>query len=140
MLSARFAGEDVTYEDNNRLLVSALSEVEDADRGAHFLCMLALLVPEDLAAAAPGPPPVPRILRPDVPAGARLYAIEGRVDGRILRTPRGAAGFGYDPLFLHAPSGLTFAELSASSKHAVSHRGQAFRGLVDVLRWAAGVR
>ena len=138
VLSARFAGDDADYLDNNRRLVQELAAVPDAERGARFVCMLALLVPDArvVAARAQSPAPAAEVSRADVPAGAHLFAIEGRVEGRILHVGRGAAGFGYDPLFLHEPTGLTFAELAPAAKHVVSHRGRAFSGLLEVLRWA----
>jgi XTP/dITP diphosphohydrolase len=64
---------------------------------------------------------------------------EGVVEGTIVTEPRGGAGFGYDPVF--APSeggGRTFAEMAADEKHAISHRGRAFRALAD--RFGAGDR
>jgi len=57
----------------------------------------------------------------------------GRVWGRILEEPQGTGGFGYDPLFFHEESGKTFAELTAEEKHAVSHRGEAFRQVAEAL-------
>ena len=60
-----------------------------------------------------------------VGAGAALYLAEGRVDGEILREPRGTAGFGYDPVFLYPPAGQTFAELEADAKNRISHRARA---------------
>ena len=124
--SARFAGEDVTYDDNNRHLLARLSGVPEADRGAAFGCCLALLLPEALVGghALSG-----RVERPEVPDGAVLVSIEGRVAGRILETPRGEGGFGYDPLFWHEPSAATFAEMDPAAKNAISHRGQALAGL-----------
>ena len=58
-----------------------------------------------------------------------LFTVEGTVEGRILETPRGEGGFGYDPIFLHPPSGATFAEMTPEAKAAVSHRGEAMRRL-----------
>jgi XTP/dITP diphosphohydrolase len=67
------------------------------------------------------------------PDGTEVWA-EGRVEGTILPEARGSAGFGYDPVF--APEGghgRSFAEMSSDEKHAVSHRGRAFRGLAQKL-------
>ena len=127
--SARFAGEQADYADNNRHLLERLAEVPDPRRGAAFVCTLALLLPADGA-----PPATPGaawrlVERDDLPPGTVLVTIDGRVEGRILHAERGEGGFGYDPLFLHEPTGLTFSELSAQAKHAISHRGRAFAGL-----------
>ncbi|MCB9788266.1 MAG: non-canonical purine NTP pyrophosphatase [Deltaproteobacteria bacterium] len=127
--SARFAGPDASDADNNRLLLERLADVPEQRRGAAFHCALALLVPEVVAnAAGPG-----GAAGPGVPEGARLFALEGSVAGRILEVPRGAGGFGYDPLFLHPPTGLTFAELDGARKNRISHRARAFAALHDTL-------
>jgi XTP/dITP diphosphohydrolase len=103
--SARFSAEG-TDEANNRLLLERLAGVED--RRARFVCVIAL--------ARQG----------------RLEAVfRGSAEGVILDAPRGAGGFGYDPLFLYPPLGMTFAELGADAKMQVSHRGQALRQLLD---------
>ena len=68
------------------------------------------------------------------PERGRVLAVtEGRVDGLILEAPRGSGGFGYDPLFFYPPLGKTFAELDPEEKFAVSHRGEAFRKLLNDL-------
>lgn len=132
--SARFAGEDATYADNNRRLLAELDGVAVDRRGARFVCTIALLVPSALAVAQPPPDAAwSRVERDDVPEGAVLYAIEGQVRGRITRAARGDAGFGYDPLFLYEPEGRTFAELSAAEKNRISHRAAALHGLRDCL-------
>ncbi len=110
--SARFAGEHGDTEANNRLLLERLADVPDERRDARFVCALCLA-------------------RPDGEVAAEL---EGEARGRILRAPRGAAGFGYDPLFLFTEAGQpgcgrTFAELERAEKSLVSHRGRALRAL-----------
>jgi XTP/dITP diphosphohydrolase len=110
--SARFSGPGATDESNNRLLLEKMRGVED--RAAHFVCLIAL--------AQRG-----RILG--------LYA--GSVSGTILESPRGAGGFGYDPLFYYAPLGKTFGELEDAQKFEISHRGQALRRMLRGLRPAA---
>lgn len=73
-------------------------------------------------------------------SGAELLAV-GTVEGSIALAPKGAAGFGYDPVFVpDGADGKTFAELSRSEKHALSHRGRALRDLADQLRRALGPR
>jgi XTP/dITP diphosphohydrolase len=118
--SARFA-EDAGYgagtgakkdERNNGLLLDRLTWTSAwASRAARFVCALAL-----------------------ARDGEVLLRAEGEVDGEILRKPRGTDGFGYDPLFLVPPLGLTMAELGPEQKWEVSHRGRAFRELLGKVR------
>lgn len=98
--------------DNNATLLRQLENVPDERRTGRFVCVLAL--------ADPG--------------GRIILTARDSVEGRILRSPRGSNGFGYDPLFLIESLGRTTAELSPPEKHAVSHRGKALRrlkGLMD---------
>lgn len=131
--SARFAGEGVTYADNNRHLIAQLRGVPDEDRSAAFVCTLALLVPAALVRTLEHGKDWGQVDHPEVPSGAALFAMEGRVEGRITTAPSGEAGFGYDPLFFYPPLGRTFAELTAEEKNAISHRGQAFASLARCL-------
>ena len=105
--SARYAGEPRSDERNNAKLVADLAGIDD--RRAHYYCVLALLRHAD------DPEPI---------------LAEGRWDGTIIDTPRGAAGFGYDPHFLDPESGLTGAELPLAQKNERSHRGKAIRALL----------
>ena len=105
--SARYAGEPKSDARNNAALVAALAGV--ADRRAHYYCVLALVRHRD------DPQPI---------------LSEGIWHGRIVDAPRGDGGFGYDPHFEDAATGLTGAELPLEQKNALSHRGQALRGLV----------
>ena len=99
--SARFAGPGANDERNNRLLLERLRGVRN--RTARFVCVIALA------------------------EGTEVRSLfEGSVEGVILKEPRGAGGFGYDPLFYYPPFGCTFGEASEERKLAVSHRGQAF--------------
>ena len=136
--SARFAGPAATYADNNRLLLERLAGVPLEAREAAFVTSVVVLVPAPLAASlttdAADLGGAGALVRDDVPAGATAFLAEGRVAGRILTTPRGAEGFGYDPLFLHPPTGLTFAELPAGQKNTLSHRALAFQALGRLLR------
>ena len=114
--SARYAGEHGGTEANNAKLLAALDGLPDEERGAEFVCALALA-------------------RPD---GSLAAEIVGLCRGRILHTPRGTAGFGYDPLFLFTEPGFEatgrgFAELSRETKSTVSHRGRAFAELATRL-------
>jgi XTP/dITP diphosphohydrolase len=106
--SARYASPDATDEANNELLMRNLATA--TERTARFVCVIAL-----------------------ARAGEVLQTFRGTVDGEILRTPRGASGFGYDPLFYYPPLGCSFAELTPEHKFAVSHRGNALRALVQSL-------
>ena len=111
VMSARFAGEPKSDERNNALLLEKLAG--QADRRARFYCALALVRHAD------DPQP--------------LIAC-GEWHGEILATPRGTAGFGYDPLFLVSELEQTAAEIPAELKNVLSHRGNAFRQLLDKLR------
>ena len=110
--AARYAGEGATYADNVAKLLAELDGV--ADRTARFRTVAVACFPD----------------------GADLVA-EGEVSGRIALTPQGAGGFGYDPVFVpDGGDGRTFAEMSADEKHALSHRGRAFRALAALLAGA----
>jgi XTP/dITP diphosphohydrolase len=108
--SSRYAGEDVTYEDNWRLLLERMRDVPAGRRGARFACVAALVTVE----------------------GAE-FAVEGEVRGEITREPRGTGGFGYDPVFFVPELGTTFAEAGLEAKQRLSHRARAFRGLRSAL-------
>ena len=119
--SARFAGPNATDDANNQKLIEELRRLErkaresgtnlaPVSRAAHYACVIAL-----------------------ARQGRILAVVEGRADGVIVDQPRGTGGFGYDPYFYFPPLGNTFAELSPEEKFAVSHRGEAFRKLLDVL-------
>ena len=117
----RYAGDDASDEDNNRKLLAALDGLAPDLRGARYVCVLALALPQ-----AAGP-------RGGLPVVAR----RGTVEGRIAAAPRGQGGFGYDPIFepeSEPPGGRTFGLWSPSEKHAVSHRARAARRIAPVLR------
>jgi XTP/dITP diphosphohydrolase len=61
------------------------------------------------------------------------FVVSEKVDGEILAQPRGSGGFGYDPVFFFPPLGKSFAELTADEKNLYSHRGKAFRRLMEIL-------
>lgn len=106
VLSARFAGSGAGDQTNNRLLLEKLKGVPPEKRGARFRCAVALAIP-----------------------GGTTHLIEESCPGRIAEAPRGSGGFGYDPLFIYEPAGLTFAEMEPGGKNEVSHRGKALRGV-----------
>lgn len=115
VLSARYAGAGATYDDNNRKLLSALEDVPPARRTASFRCVVALAVP-----------------------GRPARIVEGTTRGVILEAPRGREGFGYDPIFLPDGHTRTYAEMDATEKNAVSHRGKAVRAAVELVLEALG--
>lgn len=127
--SSRFAGENVTYEDNNRKLLSLLEDVPRERRGARFRCCMALaLVSADrerlrLSVADGG-----EAARPDPPELDALVT-EGMARGIITASLRGRTGFGYDPLFEVPDRGKTFAEIPLEDKNRISHR---YRALVEM--------
>ena len=127
--SARFAGEDADATRNNAHLLAQLKGVAGGQRQAAFVCQLALLVPDSLAPSENLEP----VSHPWVPQGARLYALRGDVQGRILDAPSGDGGFGYDPLFYYEPAGLSFAQMSGAAKNEISHRGRALAKLSHCL-------
>lgn len=109
------SGQARDLANNDKLLRLLAGEPEDR-RGAAYLAVLALAGPD----------------------GAILASVEGRCAGRIGRAPRGAGGFGYDPLFVPEGRALTMAELPPEEKDALSHRGAAFRALRPALARLAG--
>jgi len=108
VVSARYAGPGATDAMNNALLLGNLRGRED--RRARFVCVIAL-----------------------VNRGELIRTFRGVVEGEILEEPRGAGGFGYDPLFYYPPYGRSFGEISVEEKMAVSHRGKALTALFRYL-------
>ena len=100
--SAYYAGPQSDSAANLAKLVQTMRDVPDAQRGAHFICVLVL-----------------------IDGSGRKHVFEGRCDGRLLHDQRGGAGFGYDPLFVPAGESRTTAEMAEAEKNAISHRGQA---------------
>jgi XTP/dITP diphosphohydrolase len=115
VLSARWAGGHGDDKANLDLVLAQVADVPDARLGARFVCAAALVVP---AAEV-------------VPAGE--WVVTGRVEGRLIRAPRGSGGFGYDPIFLPDGFDQTTAEMTAEAKDAISHRGRAFRALTPFI-------
>jgi XTP/dITP diphosphohydrolase len=105
VLSARWAGRHGDDEANLRLVLAQLADTPDERLGAAFVCAAALVGP----------------------AGETV--VEGRMPGHLVRTPRGANGFGYDPIFVATGLDLTNGELDPARKDEISHRGQALRAL-----------
>jgi XTP/dITP diphosphohydrolase len=109
--SARYAGVPGSDSRNNEKLLAELKNVDK--RNARYVCVLALVTGHD--------DPAPLVA-------------EAEWHGEIARAPRGAGGFGYDPLFWLPARGLTAAELDPAEKNRISHRGVALSKLVDLLR------
>jgi XTP/dITP diphosphohydrolase len=110
--AARFAGENATYADNRRKLLSDLDGVPSPARSARFRTVVMVVWPD----------------------GSELV-VEGVCEGRIADGEMGAAGFGYDSIFIPADGdGRSFAQMSAEEKHEISHRGRAFQALAEALR------
>jgi XTP/dITP diphosphohydrolase len=131
--SARWAGPDCNSDDNNRKLLADLSGIDA--RGAHYYCALVVALPANALGGLQSSDDVTVHLKwPGLPPGAALLSTGGRVDGTINHGAAGVGGFGYDPYFFVETEGCTFAEMSAERKHALSHRGHAFRQLVRFLK------
>jgi XTP/dITP diphosphohydrolase len=110
VFSARWTGKHGDDVANLRLVLDQIADVPDERRGAAFVCAAAAVTP----------------------AGERLV-VEGRVEGVLIRAPRGSNGFGYDPIFVPVGEERTTAEMSSEEKDAISHRGKAFRLLAPRL-------
>jgi XTP/dITP diphosphohydrolase len=117
VLSARWAGRHGDDRANLELVLAQVADVPGARLGAQFVCAAALVMPA---------PPYP-------PGPGREWVVTGRVEGRLIRSPRGSGGFGYDPIFLPDGFDQTTAEMTAEAKDAISHRGRAFRALTPFI-------
>jgi len=117
--SKRFAPGSLTGElrdqANNAHLLKQLERVPDEERTARYVCVVSWVAAEGAS-----------------------KEVRGEVEGRIVREPQGTNGFGYDPHFHVQELGRTFGLASAQEKHALSHRGRAFRAILPELRQAAG--
>lgn len=107
--SARYAGPGAEDRDRVNRLIDEMRGVPPHRRDAQFTCAAAIVWT----------------------SGEKVFV--DSVTGKILEAPRGEAGFGFDPVFFYGPLGKTFAEISASAKAEVSHRGRAFRRLAEWL-------
>lgn len=117
----RYAGPQATDADNNAKLLAALARHPAERRGARYVCVLALALPD-----AHGPR-----------GGQSMTLRRGTCRGRIATEPRGSGGFGYDPIFEPAPEpagGRTLGLYTPAEKHAISHRAKAARRMGTVLR------
>lgn len=111
IFSARWAGEERDFGMAMRLVEENLARADEKlGRDAHFACALSLAWPD-----------------------GHIETFEGRVDGHLVWPPRGAKGFGYDPIFQPHGHEQTFGEMEPEAKHAMSHRARAFARLVAAL-------
>lgn len=109
--SARFAGPGCTFQDNNEKVLRMMRNVPFSKRQATFRCIAALATPQ-----------------------GRVVRAEGRIEGKIAEKMFEGKGFGYDPVFWVPAYKKTFAQLSATAKNRISHRGRAFRQVPSLFR------
>lgn len=110
IMSARFAGANADYEDNNRKLLELLKDVPQEKRSARFQCAMAFVHPSGW-----------------------IEVTTGTYEGVIISEPRGNNGFGYDPIFYAPRLGRTFAELTRDEKNQISHRRVALEKMKRIL-------
>jgi XTP/dITP diphosphohydrolase len=110
VLSARYAGPQATYADNNKKLLNELNGVPPRRRNAQFRCVIAFVSEKG------------------------EQAVEGVTEGMILEAPRGLSGFGYDPIFQPNGHVQTYAEMPSELKNKISHRAKALEGVRPLLR------
>lgn len=108
--SARFAGEDTSYDVKNRIFLDRLEGVPDEQRTARFVCAVAAVFPDGSA-----------------------RTVRGTIEGRIAHEILGENGFGYDPIFYVPEYGCTTGEMSVELKNELSHRGKALRAMRKIL-------
>ncbi len=109
--SARYMGEDTSYEIKNRNIIERLSEARGAGRAARFVCDIAAVLPD----------------------GSVLHT-EDTMEGVIAEAPAGSGGFGYDPILYLPEFGCTSAELTIEQKNRISHRGKALEAMKKELK------
>ena len=109
--SARYMGEDTSYEIKNQKILDLLAGVPEEKRTARFVCVIAAVLPD-----------------------GREFTTKGTIEGIIGYESRGEGGFGYDPIFFVPEFGCSTAELTMEQKNEVSHRGKALRAMKEVLK------
>lgn len=113
--SARFAGEDTSYDIKNRILLDRLEGVPDEERTARFVCAVAAVFPD-----------------------GTVSVVRKTIEGRIAEEAAGENGFGYDPIFYVPDYGCTTAEMKPEQKNELSHRGKALRAMREILKEKVG--
>lgn len=111
--SARYAGDNVSYTDNNKKLLQEMAAVSEENRGAAFITAIAMILPD-----------------------GRELTCEGLVRGKITVDYCGAGGFGYDPLFIHEASGRCYGDMTKAEKNRLSHRAVAVEKARELLNQA----
>ena len=121
--SARYAGEECSYADNNAKLLAALDGVETPERSAHFTTVITMIFPisEDAPKAA------------EKQGDKYILVAKGECHGHIATGLRGEGGFGYDPVFVPDGYDQSFAELGTDFKNTISHRARALAELERML-------
>ncbi len=109
--SARFAGEDTSYDVKNRILLDKLEGVPEEERTARFVCAVCAAFPN-----------------------GDLETVRGTIEGRIADEIMGENGFGYDPIFYYPECGCTTAEMTPEQKNLLSHRGKALRAIKEIIK------
>lgn len=109
--SARYMGEDTSYDIKNRNLIERVGAAGGTNRAARFVCNIAAVLPS-----------------------GRVLHTEAYMEGEIAREPAGSGGFGYDPILMIPELGVTAAELTMDQKNKISHRGKALEAIKETLR------
>jgi XTP/dITP diphosphohydrolase len=109
--SSRYAGENVSYDDNCQKLIKNMEGIPETKREAYFKTVICFYIEKD-----------------------KYYLFEGICNGKIINTKRGAEGFGYDPLFIPDGYKKTFAEMNEDEKNKISHRGRALERLRSFIK------
>lgn len=109
--SARWSGPQATDEANLQLVLDQLADTAETERTARFVCAMAMVAPD-----------------------GTQHLVRGVMNGQLISVPRGENGFGYDPIFIADGYSKTNAELAPEVKDAISHRGQAVRKIVPLLK------
>ena len=114
--SARYMGEDTSYDIKNRDIIDRLADAKGKERSARFVCAIAAALPD-----------------------GEVLTTRGVIEGEIGYEIAGEGGSGYDPIFYLPERGLTTAQLSAEEKNEISHRGRALRKMKELLRERLGI-
>lgn len=109
--SARYMGEDTSYEIKNQNLIERVKDFKGDERSARFVCVIAAAIP-----------------------GGEIITTRGTIEGIIADRPAGTNGFGYDPIVYVPEYGMTTGEMTPELKNSISHRGKALSAMRDILR------
>lgn len=113
--SARYMGEDTSYDIKNQNIIDRVADAKGEERAARFVCAIAGVMPD-----------------------GRVVHTEATMEGQIAYEPAGGEGFGYDPILYIPEFGKTSAELTIEQKNSISHRGKALEAMKDVLKKVLG--